>query len=405
MNRNTIILSGGWGYGNLGDDALLEASVNMIRKRFPNNPIVVLSYDIISSKGVIPENEDLKYSLSLHNVLFADEIDNKVTVAYSFIGRLRLLINETMKRHRVQNRDRKLAKEVLHSPQCFIEELSSKVNPFTDLCKNAFLYIMSGGGYLNSWGEMLVSKYVEMSIAKQCGLKCLMVGQTIGPWRSKESDLLGKLIYSMADGAFFRDINSISDIHRWGFQCINKVIPDLALLNKITPPCGKLKRITFIPFGLHTTHVMDNIVANLVKISQANGYDIVITASQLWKGSIQMCADYFIELKMRHANVQFIIPRDVNELQRTIAESALCISGNLHGLILAYRASTPIISINDGRKFKSFMKLIGQEQALIPSREVNKDNIFHATQSVTKINFIHFKDEINNAFNELTKSL
>ena len=404
MEKRTIILSGGWGYGNLGDDALLEASVSMIRKRFPDHPVVVLSYDVLSSKEIVPESASLSYSPSLHKVLFADKADDSVAAAYSFIGRLKILISETKSRHMAQSRSRKLTKAVLASPQGFAEEVSSKVSPFTDLCQDAFLYVMSGGGYLNSWGEMLVSKYVEMHVAKQYGLKCIMVGQTIGPWQSKESDSLGKLICSMADGAFFRDTDSIADFRRWGLKCKGNAVPDLALLNKVTPN-RKLRKVAFIPFGLHTTLVIDNIATNLMKISQANGYDIVITASQLWKGSIQMCTDYFIRLKKLHANVQLAIPCDVNELQDILTESAMCISGNLHGLILAYRASTPIISINDGRKFKSFMKLIGQEQALIPSREADKDNIFNAAQCAKNMDFMQFDDEINKVFCELTKSL
>ena len=60
-----ILLSGGWGYGNLGDDAILEASVRILCNLYPQSKITIMSYepcDInIHGYEVIP---------SLHRAIF-----------------------------------------------------------------------------------------------------------------------------------------------------------------------------------------------------------------------------------------------------------------------------------------------------------------------------------------------
>lgn len=70
MKQKAIILSGGWGYGNLGDDAILQSSVKMLRHRFGDKPIVILSFDVEESKEVVPKSESISYMPSLHGELF-----------------------------------------------------------------------------------------------------------------------------------------------------------------------------------------------------------------------------------------------------------------------------------------------------------------------------------------------
>ena len=54
-----IILSGGWSYGNLGDEAILMSSVKLLHQRYPDYVIVVLLYK---------KNETVKYLKMLNYV-------------------------------------------------------------------------------------------------------------------------------------------------------------------------------------------------------------------------------------------------------------------------------------------------------------------------------------------------
>ena len=65
-----IILSGGWGYGNLGDDAILLSSVRLLRDKFPNARINILTYCIRDSKKVLKDIGDLYFYESLDRKLF-----------------------------------------------------------------------------------------------------------------------------------------------------------------------------------------------------------------------------------------------------------------------------------------------------------------------------------------------
>lgn len=398
--EKAIILSGGWGYGNLGDDALLMASVKLIRHFFGHKPIIVLSYDAKSSEEIVPTDNRLSYAISMHNMLFESR-RKKLNIAYSLGGRVRIAIEDSVGRYKERQRNRTMAAEVLRSQSKFINDNLSSTEYFADLCEESDMYIMSGGGYINTWGEMLVSKFMEISIAKQHGLKTFAIGQTIGPWtNSKESEKLGRLLFSLSDGSFFRDIDSVNDMHRWKLPCTDTIVPDLALSDTFL--FTKKQQMAFIPFGYHTNEIVENISCNLMRISQKYGYEIVITASQLWEGSVKACVDYFIELKKRHANVRIKIPNNVIELQKTLGESKLCVSGNLHGLILAYRASAPVVSINDGRKFKSFMQMIGAGQAIVPPQSVSEDNIYNLAVTVmSSLQFKDFRDMIYKHFHDM----
>lgn len=56
MNRNSLILiSGGYGNGNSGDEALIICMKNELRKRFPNAQIVVFSDNVEVSKRFVPD--------------------------------------------------------------------------------------------------------------------------------------------------------------------------------------------------------------------------------------------------------------------------------------------------------------------------------------------------------------
>lgn len=291
--------------------------------------------------------------------------------------------------------------KVTSNPEGFLESHSSQMEGYNRLCEEADIYVMSGGGYVNPWVESLVSKFAEIAVAKKRGLKCLMVGQTIGPWTNKESERLGRLLCSKADGAFFRDADSVQDMRRWKLGCVDAAIPDIALAD--CRNFQKRPQVAFVPFSLHTDDVINKISENLIKISEHYGHEIVIMPSQLWETPFRTCMSYFFLLQSRHANVRLAIPRNVEQLQVLLGESSLCISENLHGLILAYRASTPVICINDGRKHKGFMQLIGQERALIPLQSVNSENIYNASDAALKTSsYKQFREIVYGKFAELT---
>ena len=62
-----IVLTGGWGYGNLGDDAILSSTFSLLKEVYPDAEFYVLTYDIEDS--LEHNNEGVKLLRSTHSYI------------------------------------------------------------------------------------------------------------------------------------------------------------------------------------------------------------------------------------------------------------------------------------------------------------------------------------------------
>ena len=166
-NYKKIILSGGWGYGNLGDDAILLSSYNLIKNRFPNSDIIILSYNIRQSSLVIPESENIRYYDSLHVSMYGYK-PNVLSFGEGLLPELWKPIKSRYNKKVIKRiRDSKLRNKVIKNKEEFKEQYRKQFQEFSDICRESDMYIMCGGGYLTGWAEMITSKYFEVEIAKK----------------------------------------------------------------------------------------------------------------------------------------------------------------------------------------------------------------------------------------------
>lgn len=68
-----IILSGGWAYGNLGDEAILMASVKLLHQRFVDYTIVVLLYKKNETVKYLETLDYVQIGQSLHSYMYGVE--------------------------------------------------------------------------------------------------------------------------------------------------------------------------------------------------------------------------------------------------------------------------------------------------------------------------------------------
>ena len=367
FNIRRIILSGGWGYGNLGDDAILIATIKLLKDKFPNVFIYILTYNVNETKIALREFDHIEIYESLHVTIYGVKPYGKVDLSQSLKDKILRKIGG------YKNKDQRALKDMLNNETDYFSKMNVNVSKFETLCNEADLYLMSGGGYILDWAESLISKYYEIKIAKGKGLKCFTIGQTVGPFNYVESDKLAQKLYRYADGAFFRDKESIKEIQKWNIECHSVAVPDIALSDIYS--YRKKEYIVYIPFCLEPNTSIENVVTNLRLISEYKKLNICIVLSQLWIRQFKLATALYFELLKLNIKVSFFVPNDVFELQKILAESSLVISQNLHGLILSYRAGTPVISINARRKFKTFMEMIDGEKYLLPFESINNHNL------------------------------
>ena len=397
-----LILSGGWTYGNLGDEAILMTSVKLLHQRFPEHMIVVLLYRMNETVKYLDKLDYVKTAQSLHSRIYG-VIEKRMSFGDNFIGELRAPIERRLNNQLRPAIEKNKLKQFLKSPAAYFEKYSEAKAYFADICKDADIYVMSGGGYFNNWNEMIISKYLEVLVAKEQGLQNYMIGQTVGPFNECAKRVY-RLVLDNMDGCFFRDIESIKDTRALGYECVNEVVPDLALGEETLH--GKDNYIVFVPFLTDLNQHMDDIIENISAIVADAGCKVVITVSQQWPWAMQIATSFYVAMKEKGLEVKYMIPEDYKELERILSSAQFVFSQNLHGLIMAYRGHTPVVSMNDRRKFVSFMKMIGHEENIVTPSNVTKTNLYERFKHKDEFCFDNcrtFRKQIQEAINQTVK--
>lgn len=395
-----IILSGGWSYGNLGDEAILMASIELLHDKFPYHTITVLVYKENETIRYLQELEYVTIEQSLHSYMYGVE-ERLMRFGEGLVDEIKMPIERRLNNQLKPLREKAELKSFLKSPSEYLNKYVDAQEYFSNLCEGAEMYVMSGGGYFNNWKEMIISKYFEVSIAKSHHLNIYMVGQTVGPF-NKYARQVYKLVLDNTDGCFFRDIESINDTKQLGYNCCNDVIPDLAL--GIETIYEKENYVVLIPFLTDLNRKMDDIVDNLRAISSDSGCKIIITVSQQWPWCMQIATSFYLALKAKGCDVKYVIPEDYKELESILSSARFVFSQNLHGLILAYRGHTPVVCLNNRRKFVSFMTTIGHEENLISPSNITKTNLYDAYKRRNRFDFgncSEFQHQISKAFDKI----
>ena len=354
-----VVLSGGWGYGNLGDDAILVSAVKLICEKLPQPVIRVITCDEHGAADLLHTYDNVTIHPSIHRQLFSSDQVFYVDTKLTFKERIRHGL-----RYRKNSRGiRGTLKSYLQSPEDYISTIKEAREEVDAVMTDADMYLHGGGGYINDWVESDIVKHIECIQAKQHGLRMMMMGQTIGPFSSKDTLRIGQSICSMMDGMFFRDSASIADCCQKQ-KALSEKVPDLALYEHIESE-KRDNSLLFIPFNTEVLTHLDFLTLNLKSISEKTRCRVVVTVTQLWQTAIDLATACFLHFRQAGINVELTIPHDVASLQELIASSQLLISQNLHGLILGYRSDTRIISINTARKFEGFMDKVGMRQYML----------------------------------------
>lgn len=362
-SENNIILSGGWGFGNLGDDAICLATVRLLHHKYPQATITIESFNINEIRDLFADFPYIILQESIYKTLFkkykpieeADFLKSKSRYVIDKINSLiRRHINKAMK---PTHKDTSLINGILSDTEGFINSKDRKVfHDYIETCKRSFLYVMSGGHLLNGWTESLASKYLEVYIAKNSNIRCVIMGQTIGAFPSKPHQMMAKRLLNDVEILSVRDTSSISEMECMEIRSQIPVIPDIALTESYVG--SETADIIYIPFKLGVKNFL-YFREQLHKLSIANNNaTIKIAVSQLWDGTLQIASRLYIALRELGVKTKMIVPNDVDDLQKEIASSSLVLSENLHGLILAYRSGRKVVCLNKNKKFISFMEQI-----------------------------------------------
>ena len=202
----------------------------------------------------------------------------------------------------------------------------------------------------------------------------------------------------------YRDIESIKDTAAMDISCVQEAIPDLALSEEFD--FLRKNQITIVPFKNNAIQNANVLVNNIKEIvNRLDKCKVVVTVSQLWYGPINLAVFIYSLLISNNIIAELVIPKNIIELQKILGESKLVISQNLHGLILAYRSHVPIVSLNAGRKFVSFMKMINASDLIIEPEQIKDLKLSHlcldALQRTEENKIKLFNEKITSTIKEM----
>lgn len=370
--RNLVYITGGWGYGNRGDNAILAGMLQSIEESglVERDKLLITSYEAAETK----KHNNVDAIDSIHKILTKKHLAN---IWHRFALWL------------WQKSNHKLL-------------ISKSLNKHIELMKASKVLIMGGGGYFNDdWPDMLMSKYAEIELAAYAGCPVVMYGQTIGPFSDatiKES--LSTMLESVSAIAY-RDTQSINVLAKCNYSKEkSQLTADEANLLKVkdtglfTEHAGKivigLMIQNFRPhLGVSGETGSNRIKNNNQYISEISdalnqiikdiSCHLVFIPSTEWdvKSNKKVFENIAINGK---SSKTYLDNLPTSTFIESCQQVDLMVSTNMHPVILAATASKPSVAISYHYKLDDYMNSIGQQEYVL-----RIDN-FTVVELVAKVN-------------------
>ena len=342
----TILIAGYYGFGNTGDEVILESILNNLRNEIENVQIIVISGNV----------EDTQ---NMHNVTAVSWID---------IGKV------------------------------------------VECCSQCDLVILGGGGifhdYLNNDpNTLLTSNYSGISfyatfpiLAYLLGKPLIIYAVGVGPLFSDESKKLTFSSFELATISSVRDIESKKELSKLGIN--NKKIQvttdpafELAIPSdfskELRSSIEKTKKGKFLVgvslrewnVGVQTHEWIKNVASALDQIIEQYDADVIFLPFQRL-GEDKM-DDYAVSqdtiniMKNKERTSVLNKKYSPSEMEGIISCCDILIGMRLHSVILGAKASVPVIGIVYDSKVRNIMKQLKCEEYALDLSSLETNNLFN----------------------------
>lgn len=334
-----VVISGFYGLGNTGDEAILESIVDNLRSEVPNIDITVFSLS--------PE--------------------------------------QTAKEHNVKTVYR-----------AWRRENKEKIRAL----RQADVLISGGGGLLQDtyptkflFGPLPYYLIIAM-LAKVCGARVMFFSQGIGPVTSGWGKFLMRRFANKADFITVRDQYSKDYLESLGVTKPETVVtadivfafqqkPDDACMKSL-PLTGseQLAAISVRPWFEHNDYE-DKLASALDELIETDGITPVFVPME---GHHDVDASKRVLAKMQHAESCFLLAGDFtpNQYLNFISACDITVGLRLHSLIFSALSGVPHIGISYDKKVESLLKRSGMWEYSFRLEELDRDKLVQNTRHVLK---------------------
>lgn len=364
-----VIVSGGWSYGNLGDEVIAKCTIGLINQKFPSAKIIYTSYDI----NDFFKHHKLKAVESVHCL-----VEKKGTI----------ILNNIMS----------------------VDWKQYGLEQYYSLFDNETLFIMSGGGYFDgNWESQFLARILEVEIAKTAGAKVAIIGQSIGPFVNNDQIELAKTALKKCDFINVRD----KDTQKF----ISKLIPkkdinctcDIALTIRDFYPVllseKKDKRVCNLILQIYARYVFNGIQkmrnrnyeriikritlrlyrynyawSKMIKCILKTGFfkcQIVLNVQDTQKIGNKHFIKFAQKMKkdISSEEIEIISQMTVNEFCNVLANADVIISCKMHPLIVSASYGVRTFALSQHYKIDAFMEWIGRQDVCFKNDKFNPQKI------------------------------
>lgn len=345
MKKQKILVLGGYGGNNVGDDAQLAGSLEFLSQNFPAYTVVTLTPDM---KQTYLRHATEAVGFASRNALFDFDVKPEIYVRWWKPEHKKWLL--TRYKFIVDN-VRKYFSGGGH-------KLSKRQVDFCENIKTASLIYYVGGGYLMGptasrlWDAALVAE-----IAQIYETPIVFSGHNIGIWENPENQEFGKKLFGKSRLITTRDrVFSKKELESIGI-CGDHIYAtcDDALFLKTNKSKDKVDKVLdslglrnddFIAFSFHDLNVATEIFEVIKKYETKN---ILIIPTCPPDVKVQESFISQIKGEERVKRVDKLLT--FSETKEIFSRSLYCISTRHHPLIFTLSASKPCISINTTEYF------------------------------------------------------
>ncbi len=344
-----IYVSGGWGYGNRGDNAILKGTLESLRREIPDARLIVTSFD----QEELEKGHGLASISSIHKMFSGRSlpafIDRLSYRAWARTGKTRLLTPRIRK---------------------VMEEL-----------RGADLVLLAGGGYFNeSWLDMAQAQFATIRMASHVGTPVVICAQSIGPFSEQTRQGVLREHLALVDFIAVRDAGSLELVRSAGVP-VEKSILSADEANLISPPetsstsastAGRLRVGLMIQnFRFHDHEAgrsapgsISNreqyraaIIEALRSISSQVDAEFRMIPSTTWDEGF--CLDVYRALLAQGINISYVKHPAVDEFILNCQDVDIMVSTNMHPVIIAATAGKPSLALSYHYKTDKFMASVG----------------------------------------------
>ena len=352
-----LVISGGWSYGNIGDEVIAKSTIELFNKSFPNSKIKYTSYCLDDFK----KQHQIAAIDSVHKI-----IENKVKKIDDF-------------------------KDIIDNLQKF------NLNNYSDNFDENTLFIMSGGGYFSeSWISQFVARLIEIHIAKNKGAKIAIIGQSIGPVYSSLGKKLLIEMFNLCDYISVRDLSTKNFLESLNLNVEVKCHPDLAItISDYTKKSDNEDYINIMPAAYSSYRGIDckkryKIIEKIRKRLTFSGINykiqwvkIVKRISSKHKIKFVMSVNWkwdkdFVEYLIKKAKLQdyeLVFCENAEDMCQHLSMGKMIISTKMHPIIVSISYNIPAIAISYDFKVDNFMNLINKDEMCFKNNEINSKKI------------------------------